>query len=126
MKMSARKPLAAQTKEKPPPVEPPPGPLLSRAQRQVLHLLAQGDCLWEIADDPDHYTVYNEKRGGDQRVRATLVATLAEQGWIRKRPNPQADRLDSWEITPEGQALLPAPKRKRRAGEPGSELPPSA
>jgi DNA-binding MarR family transcriptional regulator len=41
---------------------------------------------------------------------------LEEHGWIQKRPNPQADRLDSWEITPEGRVLLPAPKRSRRVG----------
>jgi DNA-binding MarR family transcriptional regulator len=101
-----------------------PAPLLTRRQRQVLQLLAHDDLLWEIADDPDHYTVYNEKRGRDQRVAAALVATLEEQGWIRQRPNPQADRLDSWEITPEGRALLPAPKGRRRAGEPLSGRPP--
>src|SRR4051794_14287395 len=106
--------------------EPEPAPLLTGRQRQVLRLLAHGDLLWEMADDPAHYTVYNEKRGRDQRVAAALVTTLAEQGWIRPCPNHQADRLDSWEITLAGRALLPAPKRRRRAGEPASESPPSA
>jgi DNA-binding MarR family transcriptional regulator len=102
-----------------------PTPRLTGRQRQILQLLAHGDLLWEIADDPAHYTVYNEKRGRDQRVAAALVTTLAEQGWIRPSPHPQADRLDSWEITPEGRALLPAPKRRRRTGEPASGILPS-
>ena len=107
-----------------PPAKSTTGPLLRRAQRQILQLLAPGDYLWEIADDADHYTVYNEKHGRDQRVRAALVTSLAEHGWIRKRPNPQADRLDSWEITPEGRALLPTPKRRRRTSEPSLGRPP--
>src|SRR4051812_42985119 len=102
-----------------------PAPLLNRQQQQILLLLQNGDLLWEMADDPAHYTVYDEKRGRDQRVTATLVTTLAEPGWIRKRPNRQADRLDSWEITPEGRALLPAPKGRRRTEEPSSGIPPS-
>jgi DNA-binding MarR family transcriptional regulator len=102
-----------------------PAPPLTGRQRQILRLLAQGDLLWEMADDPAHYTIYHEKRGGDQRVAAALVTTLAEQGWIRQCPNPQADRLDSWEITPEGRALLPTPKRRRRTVEPASGIPPS-
>jgi hypothetical protein len=105
--------------------EPAPVPPLTGRQRQVLRLLADGDLLWEIADDPHHYTVYHEKRGRDQRVSAALVTALAEQGWIRPCPNPQADRLGSWEITPAGRALLPAPKRRRRAGEPASGILPS-
>jgi DNA-binding MarR family transcriptional regulator len=122
--MIVPEPLPSGIKAGSPPAESPAGPLLRRPQRQILQLLTQGDCLWEIADDSDHYTVYNEKRGADQRVRASLVATLAEQGWIQKRPNPQADRLDSWEITPVGRALLPIPKHRRRTREPGSEVPP--
>jgi hypothetical protein len=109
--------VAPQRKADPAPAEISLEPQLSPTQRQILQLLAQGDCLWEIADDADHYTVYNEKRGGDQRVRATTVKTLEKHGWIRKRPNPQADRLDSWEITPKGQALLPRPKVRHRRSE---------
>jgi hypothetical protein len=103
----------------------PPQPLLTRPQRQILPWLAPGDLFWERADDPAHDTVYHEKRGRDQRVSAALVTTLAEQGWIQKRPHPQADRLDSGEITPEGRALLPAPKGRHRAEEPSSGIPPN-
>ena len=116
--MSVPESVAPQRKADPTPAEISREPPLRPRQRQILQLLAQGDCLWEIADDPDHYTVYNEKRGGDQRVRATTVKSLEQHGWIRKRPNPQADRLDSWEITAEGRALLPAPRGRRRAEEP--------
>jgi hypothetical protein len=118
--MNAPEPLAPLPKPESPQAGPAPGPLLSPTQRQILQLLAQGDCLWEIADDADHRTVYNEKRGGDQRVRASVVRSLEEHGWIQKRPNPQADRLDNWEITPEGRVLLPAPKRSRRVGDSSS------
>jgi hypothetical protein len=122
--MNAPEPMVPLTKADPPQTGPSPVPLLTRQQRQILWLMQNGDLLWEIADDPAHYTVYNEKHGGDQRVRATLVATLAEQGWIRQCPNAQADRLDSWEITPEGRALLPRPKSRSRTSEPASGIPP--
>jgi DNA-binding MarR family transcriptional regulator len=101
-------------------IEPGPASLLNRQQQQILRLLQNGDLIWEMADDPAHYTVYHEKRGRDQRVAATLVTALEEQGWIRKRPNLQSDRLDSWEITPEGRALLLRPQGRSRAGETGS------
>jgi hypothetical protein len=123
--MIAPEPLAPPPDEQPPQRGPSLVPPLTKSQQQILRLLHNGDLLWEIADDPAHYTIYNEKRGRDQCVRATLVTTLAEQGWIRQWPNPQADRLDSWEITPEGRALLPTPKRRRRTVEPASGIPPS-
>jgi hypothetical protein len=90
----------------------PPAPLPTRQQRQILQLLAPGDRLWEIADDQDHYTGYHEKRGRDQRVPAAVVTALEEQGWIQKRPNPHPDRLDSWEITPQGRTLLSYPAQR--------------
>src|SRR5919202_5694621 len=122
--MSVPGSVASQRKAAPAPAEISREPQLRPTQRQILQQLAQGDCLWEIADDTDHYTVYNEKRGGDQRVRATTVKTLEPHGWIQKRSNPQADRLDSWEITPEGRRLLPRPKVRRRRLELSSERSP--
>src|SRR5919202_6447499 len=123
--MSVPESVAPQRKADPTPAEISREPPLRPRQRQILQLLAQGDCLWEIADDADYYTVYNEKRGGDQRVRAATVKTLEPHGWIQKRSSPQADRLDSWEITPEGRSLLPRPKVRRRTSEFSSERSPS-
>jgi hypothetical protein len=51
--MSVPEPLPSGIQTESPPVESPAGPLLRRAQRQILPLLAQGDYLWEIADDAD-------------------------------------------------------------------------
>src|SRR4051794_5856992 len=116
--MTVPEPLAPTTKAESHPAGHPPVSRLSRPQRQILRLLEHGDLLWEIADDAAHCAVYNEKRGGDQPVPAALVTTLERQGWIQKRPNPQADRLDSWEITSEGKAVLPRPKDRSRSGEP--------
>jgi DNA-binding MarR family transcriptional regulator len=79
---------------------------LTRPQRRLLRLMAGGDLIWEIAEDPRHCTVYNEKRGRDQRIPAAVVMLLEQQGWIERRPNPQPDRLDSWELTAQGRALL--------------------
>jgi len=101
----------------------PPTLLPTRQQRQILQLLQHDDLLWEIAEDPAHCTVYNEKRGRDQCVSAAVVTTLERQGWIRKRPNTQPDRLDSWEITPQGRALRLPPKSRSRSGETSSYVP---
>jgi len=89
--------------------ESPPAPPLTQQQRRILRLLQSGDLIWELADDPGHCTVYNEKRGRPQRLRTATVTVLEQRGWIRRCPNPQADRLDSWELTPQGQALGPGP-----------------
>jgi DNA-binding MarR family transcriptional regulator len=86
--------------------EEPLPPPLTRPQRRILHLLSGGDLIWEIAGEPRYRTVYHEKRGRDQRIPAAVVAFLEQQGWIQRRPNPQPDRLDSWELTAQGNALL--------------------
>jgi DNA-binding MarR family transcriptional regulator len=86
-------------------------PTLTPQQRRILRLLLPGDLIWEIADDPGHRTVYDEKRGCDQRLSTAMVTALEQQGWIRQRPNTQADRLDSWELTPLGRALAPVAQR---------------
>lgn len=81
-------------------------PPLTASQRRLLRLLRLGDLIWEIAEDPRHRTVYDEKIGRSRRLTAAAVTILEQQGWIQRRPNPQEDRLDSWELTPEGQALV--------------------
>jgi hypothetical protein len=86
-----------------------PAPPLRPPQRRILQLLQHGDLIWELADDPGYRTVYNEKRGHPQRIRTATVTLLEQQGWVQKRPNPQEDRLDSWELTPQGKALVSSP-----------------
>jgi DNA-binding MarR family transcriptional regulator len=86
---------------------------LTPQQRRILLLLQQGDLIWEMAEDPDHRTVYNEKRGCHQRLPTSVVTLLEQQGWIRRRPNLHLDRLDSWEFTSQGRALAPVPKPPR-------------
>jgi hypothetical protein len=87
-----------------PPTENQSAPPTPR-QRRLLRRLLQGDLIWEKADDPGHCTVYDEKRGGDRSLPTATVTALEQQGWIR-RPNTQADRLDSWELTPQGRSLV--------------------
>jgi hypothetical protein len=80
-------------------------------QRRLLRLLQQGDLIWEIAEDPRHRTVYDEKRGCSRRLTTAAATALEQQGWIQRRPNPQADRLDSWELTLLGKTLVALPRR---------------
>ena len=95
-----------------------PAPPLSKQQRRILPLLHQGDLIWEIAEDPAHRTVYNEKRGCPQRLPTAVVTVLEQQGWIRRRPNTQAGRLDSWELTAPGRAITLGPRPTRAAPSP--------
>ena len=91
------------------PVENQSVPTLTPQQRRILRLLLQGDLIWEIAEDPGHRTVYDEKRGGSRRLTRVAVSVLEQQGWIQQRPNTQADRLDSWELTRQGRVLATVP-----------------
>jgi hypothetical protein len=103
------------------PHTPPPAPRVSMAnqqvptptpqQRRLLRLLQHGDLIWEIAEDPRHRTVYDEKRGCSRRLTTAAACALEQQGWIQRRPNPQADRLDSWELTLLGKTLVAIPRR---------------
>ena len=107
--------------EKPHTTSPTPGiPIVNQSaptptpqQRRLLRLLQHGDLIWEIAEDPRHRTIYDEKRGCSRRLRTAAASALEQQGWIQRRPNPQADRLDSWELTRLGKTLvvIPVPPR---------------
>ncbi len=80
-------------------------PPLTKQQRRILLLLREGDLIWEIADDPAHRALYNEKLGRDQRILTATVTLLEQQGWIRRRDNVNTQRLDRWELTPQGRTI---------------------
>ena len=86
-------------------------PTPTALQRRLLRLLQHGDLIWEIAEDPRHRTVYDEKRGCSRRLTTAAASALEQHGWIQRRPNPQADRLDSWELTLLGKTLVALPRR---------------
>jgi hypothetical protein len=67
--------------------------------------MQQGNLIWELADQP-YCTLYNEKTGRDQRIRLQGVREMEAFGWIHRVPNPSPNRLDSWEITDKGRAVL--------------------
>jgi len=57
-----------------------------------------------------------ERLAGSRLGPGTLygaIGRLEQQGWIQQRPNPQEDRLDSWELTPRGRALALSPSPLR-------------
>src|SRR4051794_17370687 len=55
------------------PIENQKAPTPTSQQRRLLRLLQHGDLIWEIAEDPRHRTVYDEKRGCSRRL-TTAVA----------------------------------------------------
>ena len=72
--------------------------------QRILRLMANGDLIWELLAK-SYRTIYNEKRGRDQRVPSAVVDDMERQGWIRRQPNPESRRLDGWELTEEGREL---------------------
>jgi hypothetical protein len=83
-------------------------------QRRILQMMINGDLVWEVLDKT-YRSIYNEKKGHDQRVARAVVDEMEEQGWIRKQPNPNAARLDGWELTEPGRALAAQlVKRKKK------------
>ena len=78
-------------------------------QRRILGILAEGEVLWEIPKRTE-YTLFNPRTGKDLLVRNSEVAEMEHLGWIRKLDNCQPNRLDSWEITPDGRDFLTPPK----------------
>jgi hypothetical protein len=73
--------------------------------RRILGLLAEGEVLWEIPKRSES-TVFNPKTGKDVLVRNLEVLQMEDLGWIRKLDNSQPNRLDSWEITPDGRDVM--------------------
>jgi DNA-binding MarR family transcriptional regulator len=72
------------------------------------------DLIWEVVGK-SYRTIYNEKLGRQQRIPASLVEDLEQQGWIRRLPNPDSTRLNGWELTEEGKALAVQRKRASKA-----------
>ena len=68
--------------------------------------MQQGNPIRELAGQPLHCTLYNEKTGRDQRIRLQGVRQMEAFGWIRCVPNPSPNRLDSRNMTDKGSAVL--------------------
>jgi hypothetical protein len=89
-------------------------PIPASEQKRILRLMLNEDLIWEVAGK-SYRTIYNDKLGRQQRIPASLVEAMEQQGWIRRLPNPDATRLDGWELTVEGRALAARLKTTRRA-----------
>ena len=82
-------------------------------QRRILQMMTNGDLVWEVLGK-SYRSIYNEKTGRDQRVAMAVIDAMEEQGWIRKQPNPNAARLDGWELTEQGRELAAQLVRRKR------------
>jgi hypothetical protein len=84
---------------------------LSSRQRRILSGLARRDLIWEVPDK-SYFTQFNEATGRAGRLRLEELLQMQESGWIR-RVSQGPNRLDHWEITAEGQNVLPSAVRRR-------------
>ena len=62
------------------------------------------DLIWEVADK-SYRSLYNERLARQQRIPASAVEEMEQQGWIRRLDNPNSSRLDGWEMTEQGRAF---------------------
>jgi hypothetical protein len=91
-------------------------PLPTARQQRILRLMRHDDRIWEVAGK-SYRSLYNEKLGRPQRIPASTVEEMEQQGWIRRLENSNPWRLDGWELTEQGRAFV-AQLRTRRPAKP--------
>ena len=83
--------------------------------------MLNGDLIWEVAGK-SYRSIYNERLGRQQRVPASTIEEMEQQGWIRRLGNPDPGRLDGWEMTEQGRAFAAQLRTRRQAKPNGSSL----
>jgi DNA-binding HxlR family transcriptional regulator len=90
---------------------------------RILSRMVQGDYAWEVAGK-NYFSQFNDSTQRPGRVLLRELLGLREQGWIRRiTQQPEAHRLDYWDITEAGRAIVTlhetriGPARHLRAGE---------
>src|ERR1035441_8292112 len=61
-------------------------------QRRILRLMFNDDLIWKVAGK-SYRSIYNERLGRQQRIPASTVEEMEQQGWIRRLDNPNSSRL---------------------------------
>ncbi len=79
---------------------------------RILSWMGNGDHLFEVAGRT-WWTVFDERLGRERRVQAAEVTELVRLGMIEKMANPFAQRLDAWDLTPQGQEVAKQAQPKR-------------
>src|ERR1022692_2669104 len=90
-------------------------------QKRNLRLMLNGDLIWEVAGK-SYRSLYNEKLDRQQRIPASTVEEMEQQGWIRRLDNPNSSRLDGWEMTEQGRAFAAQPRIRGQAKPDASSL----
>jgi hypothetical protein len=79
---------------------------LTPRQRRLLMRLAAGDLLWEVPGEK-YFTQYNERTGRQIHVHPPVLEPLESAHLVRRHRQPETDhKLDFWEITEQGRAVL--------------------
>jgi RIO-like serine/threonine protein kinase len=86
------------------------GQNLTPRQLRLLTWISRGDLIYEVVNR-NYWTIFDESKGRDHRVKNSEVEDLARLSLIRKVENP-GNRLDSWDLTPSGHAAVEAALEK--------------
>ena len=99
---------------------------LTPRQRQILLRLAGGDLVWEVAGE-NYFTQFNERTDKQIHIRQPVMLPLESAQLVRRHHQPEsAHKLDYWEITEEGLAMVAQsskPSRKKILRGIGSQRP---
>jgi DNA-binding MarR family transcriptional regulator len=90
-------------------------------QKRILRLMLNGDLIWELAGK-SYRSIYNEKLSRQQRIPASAIEEMEQQGWIHRLDNPNSSRLDGWEMTEQGRAFAAQLRIRGRANPKASSL----
>lgn len=72
--------------------------------------MKDGNRIFEVLGKK-YFTLYEDKRDRDHRIRKEEIETLERLGVIAQVPNPGRTRFDAWGITGTGIAVITSSKQ---------------
>lgn len=74
--------------------------------------MKDGNRIFEVAGKK-YFTLYEDKTDREHRIRKEEIEDLERSGVIAQVPNPDGNRVDAWELTELGRALITSSQPSR-------------